>query len=158
MTSKKIIIGQAEEIIFLDDGNVSVVAKVDTGAESSSVWASEIAEDQYGLSFVLFNKHSEHFTGNVLQVKTGEYSQLSVINSFGHKEARYKVTLNVSIHGKNLKAQFTLANRSLMLYPVLIGRELLEDKFIVDVTKGKPFSKAEIELKKKVIEARKAEL
>lgn len=37
MTSKKIIIGQAEEIIFLDDGNVSVIAKVDTGAESSSV-------------------------------------------------------------------------------------------------------------------------
>ncbi len=156
--SDKLIIGQAESIAFLDDNSVSVIAKVDTGAESSSVWASDISEDKTGLNFVLFDNKSEYFTGNCIHAGIGEYSQTNVINSFGHREVRYKVALNVSVHGKNLKAQFTLANRSLMLYPALIGRELLFDKFIVDVTKGKPFSKREIELKKKIIEARKAEL
>lgn len=154
----KLIIGQAESITFLDDNNVSVIAKVDTGAESSSIWASAISEDKGGLSFVLFDKNSEYFTGNTIHLGVGEYSQTNVINSFGHREVRYKVGMHVSVLGKKIIAQFTLANRSLMLYPALIGRELLFDKFVVDVTKGKPFSKSEIELKKKIIESRKAEL
>lgn len=66
-----------------------------------------------------------------------------VANSFGHKELRYKVKLRILVKKRLIKATFTLSNRSSKLYPVLIGRTLLRNKFIVDVAKGTPLRAAE---------------
>ncbi len=108
-------------------------AKVDTGADSSSIWASKITEKDGTLQFALLGPSSDQYSGKV--VKTNEYSKIIVYNSFGTKEVRYKVTLTVNLEGKKIRAKFSLANRKLKSYPALIGRRLLHRRFIVDVSK-----------------------
>lgn len=137
------IIGRAEEVDLVDFNILGVPAKVDTGAESSSLWASDITVGKDGLEFTLFAPGYKHYTGQRLTVPPTAYSQTRVANSFGQRETRYKVSLRIRIHGRLIRATVTLADRSSMTYPILIGRRMLNGKFLVDVSTGKPQTDAE---------------
>lgn len=127
-------IGSIELVSLPLDQLVDVPAKVDTGADSSSIWASSIEEKEHRLSFVLFDKSSPFYTGNVLSFE--EYSVIRIRNSFGQTEPRYKVVMSIMLGGRNIRARFTLANRENNKYPILIGRRTISGKFLVDVTKS----------------------
>jgi hypothetical protein len=71
-----------------------------------------------------------------------------VANSFGHREMRYVVKLQLKLGGKTIVGTFTLSDRSKKTYPILIGRKLLNRKFLVDVSKGSPLT--DVENSKKV--------
>lgn len=114
-------------------GVKGVPAKVDTGADSSCVWASNISEDEQGLHFVLFDRSSPYFTGERFTVRSGDYEHVRVASSTGDRQIRYKVVLPVNIQGTEYVINFSLADRTTMAYPVLLGRGFLEDHFIVDV-------------------------
>jgi hypothetical protein len=60
---------------------------------------------------------------------------------------RYVVKLQLKLDDKTIVGTFTLSDRSKKTYPILIGRKLLNRKFLVDVSKGTPLK--EIEEKKK---------
>jgi ribosomal protein S6--L-glutamate ligase len=137
------IIGRAEKIDLRDFKLVEIPAKVDTGADSSSLWVSNILEDQKGLHFVLFDKGSPYFNGEVQHFTKPDYTLTRVANSFGHKELRYKVKLRITVKGRKVRATFTLSDRSLKTYPILLGRRLLQGKFLVDVTNGTPLKEVE---------------
>ncbi|OYX43715.1 hypothetical protein B7Y94_01140 [Candidatus Saccharibacteria bacterium 32-49-12] len=116
-----------------------VPAKVDTGADRSSVWATDVHVDKDGLlSFVLFGPESDYYTGEVIQRKNYKFSV--VRSSNGHAQIRYRVQFSVRIGAKRIKAIFTLADRSANTYPILLGRRTLHKKFVVDV------ARAEVEL------------
>ncbi len=127
------VIGPKTLVSFKKQGILDVPAKIDTGADSSSVWASEIIEKNGTLSFVLFDPQSPWYNGKT--IKTKRYTLRSIKNSFGVAEFRYKVFLNIEINNKKIKAQFTLSDRSNNRFPVLIGRHTLENRFLVDVSK-----------------------
>ncbi len=128
-------IGRAEYVTFPELGIKSVSAKVDTGADSSSVHADNITEDKNGLS--------AHILGSKIQFTPSQYSTIRVENSFGSREDRYKVKLAVRIKGRTIRGTFTLSQRADKTYPVLLGRRLLAGKFVVDVTAGFPQIKKE---------------
>lgn len=131
----KQVIGRHTKVVFLDGGTAAVNAKVDTGADSSSVWASQLRMDEDGtLRFVLFDKHSPYYTGKEIAKK--HYTVKVVRSSNGHEQIRYSVKLRASIEGRRFLATFTLADRSRNVFPVLIGSRLLKGKFLVDVSKG----------------------
>ncbi len=136
-------IGRAEKIMIPSYSNAPIVAKIDTGADLSSIWASNIIEHDGHLEFTLFGDSSEHYTGEVIKVTKGDYRVTRVANSFGHKELRYVVSVSIKMGNRSLKTTFTLSNRANKTYPVLIGRKLLHGKFVVDVTKGTPLIKEE---------------
>lgn len=138
-----IIIGRAEKVELRDFGLADIPAKVDTGADSSSLWVSHIQEDAKGLHFVLFGKDSPYYTGEVQHFTKPDYTLTRVANSFGHKELRYKVKLRITVKGRKVRATFTLSDRSLKTYPILLGRRLLQGKFLVDVANGTPLKDAE---------------
>lgn len=144
MTTKKPLqtIGRAEKVL-LTDWKIEVPAKVDTGAESSSLWATGIVEKKDGLHFMLFGPDSPLYSGAEIIVPKGRYTQTRVTNSFGHKELRYKVKLRIRLKDRKIRATFTLSNRAGMVYPMLIGRRLLYGKFVVDVRSGKPLLEEE---------------
>jgi glutathione synthase/RimK-type ligase-like ATP-grasp enzyme len=127
------IIGRKVHVQFPLYGLVDIPAKIDTGADSSSIWASDIKEENGVLSFRLFDKTSPLFTGEL--ITTRDYKIISVKNSFGVAEYRYKVKLPVVMEGRKMQALFTLADRSRNSHPILIGRKTLRGKFIVDVSK-----------------------
>lgn len=126
-------IGSTELISLTDQAVFDVPAKIDTGADSSAIWATNIREQDGVLSFVLFDKHSPFYSGKVN--KTRDYKLSSIKNSFGTSEFRYKVRLKTKIAGRVVNVRFTLADRSNNRYPVLIGRKTIAGKFLVDVSK-----------------------
>ncbi len=126
-------IGTIELVSLPDDQIQAVPAKIDTGADNSAIWATNVTESGNKLSFILFGKSSSFYTGKVLS--TTEYKIVSVKNSFGKSELRYKVYLKIKLCGRTIRARFTLANRAGSRYPVLIGRRTLHGKFLVDVTR-----------------------
>lgn len=139
--SKLKTIGRTEKVDFPKLGLFQVPAKTDTGADVSSIWASLAEENDGHLKVVLFGKDSPFFSGEVLVFLPDEYTIAIVANSFGEKEIRYRVKLSVRVQGVLIKGSFTLADRSMKSYPILLGRKLLQNKFIVDVRKGIPISK-----------------
>lgn len=135
-------VGQAEQIDILNADLSAVPAKVDTGADSSAIWATGIKERQGVLHFVLFAPESPYYNGK--QLKTRDYTVTTVRNSFGHKEFRYKVSLHIRLGDRVINVRFTLANRQSNRFPVLIGRRTLQGKFLVDVAKNAKKPTAEI--------------
>ena len=150
MTANKVVawrkphIGRAEFVVFPELSNKRVSAKVDTGADSSSIHASRLHEDETGLS--------ANILGSKLHFVPSHYTTTRVENSFGHRETRYKVKLAVKIKGRVIRGTFTLSNRRGKTYQVLLGRRLLAGKFIVDVKAGDPLVKKE-RLHSKLIQA-----
>jgi hypothetical protein len=137
-----ITIGRAERIDIVDFGLLGVPAKIDTGADSSSIWVSQVSEQPDGLQCVLFGPKSHYYTGEIIRIAKS-YSVTRIANSFGHKEVRYKVQLRIRVRDKLIKATFTLADRSTKTYPILLGRRMLHGKFLVDVSQGQPLYEAE---------------
>lgn len=132
----KAIVGRAERIDFPEGDIVGAPAKIDTGAYSSSVWASNIREEQGVLKFVFLGPESPYYSGKECQAT--EFRTVVVENSFGHKEERYSVPVRVRLGSKVVRSNFTLADRSKKTYPVLIGRRLLKGRYLVDVSEGQP--------------------
>ncbi|HMM62197.1 MAG TPA: RimK/LysX family protein [Candidatus Saccharibacteria bacterium] len=115
---------------YVDD----VPAKIDTGADASSIWATNIHINEIGeLTFTLFGKASPFYTGKVIKRKT--YTAVKVRNSTGHEQIRYRTMVPVEIAERRIRVRFNLSDRSVNNYPILIGRRTLSNKFIVDVTK-----------------------
>ena len=112
-----------------------VPAKIDTGADSSSIWASDIKIESGGhLSFTLFGPKSPFYTGK--RVISDDYTAKYVRSSHGDQQVRYQVKLKITLRGHTFKTAFTLANRSRNNFPVLIGRRTLKNKYLVDVSKS----------------------
>lgn len=132
------LIGRAEKVDLPQLSAFKVPAKIDTGADASSVWAHSVKKDGTNLKVTFFGHGSKYYTGEVHTFLPNEYTITRVSNSFGHRELRYKVKLKAAVKGRLIKGTFTLADRSTKLYPILIGRSLIKHKFLVDVTKGSP--------------------
>lgn len=135
------LIGRAEFLKFPDLLSVPVPARIDTGAKTSAIWASGIKETSDGLVFTLFDNGSEWYTGE--QITSKSYTKIAVANSSGFVQERFAVKLRVVLDGRTIKATFTLADRSSQVYPVLVGRNILRGKFIVNVKLGKPLIQRE---------------
>ena len=116
------------------EGYKSIPAKIDTGADSSSIWASHIEVNQDGiLSFQLFDEKSPFYTGETLKRK--DFKVAVIRSSSGHEQIRYRVHFSLTLSGRKIRALFNLSDRSKNNFPVLIGRRTISGKFLVDVTK-----------------------
>ncbi len=135
------LIGRAENVSFPEFNLMDVPARIDTGARTSAVWASDIKEENGKLSFVFFGEGNPFYTGERVTFET--YEEQVVASSNGMAEQRFKVKLLIKIKGRKIRASFTLANRATQVYPMLIGRNVLLGKFIVDVKRGKTQFRAE---------------
>lgn len=128
----KVIIGRSEVLTFVGTDANNVPAKTDTGAYRSAVHATNISVDENDiLSFDLLGGHP--VCGAMThRITAEEYKKVWVANSFGEREERYEVKLKVKLGPKVFHARFTLADRSKKIYPILLGRKLLNHRFLVD--------------------------
>lgn len=136
--SKKypVIIGRAE-VIDLVDIALGVPSKIDSGAYRSSIHASDIQVVKKDNTEVLKCKLLGHPCSPVARpFETSDFSSLPVKNSTGDVEERFEVKLRIKIGPKIFTTSFTLSDRSNNIYPVLIGRKALLDRFLVDVSRA----------------------
>lgn len=126
-------IGTIEFVSLPDDNIEHVPAKVDTGADNSAIWASNMHLEDGKLLFNFFAPGSAFYSEE--PVVTNAFRTTTVKNSFGQKEFRYKIQLRVRVGDHTLRRWFTLADRSRNAYPILLGKNFLRNMFIVDVSK-----------------------
>lgn len=131
----KQIIGMTDLVDFPDLKLVNVQAKVDTGAFTSALHCKDVQLVRLGLrrklSFWLIDKTGEP----AHQFYSDQFSQRMIRNSFGVAELRYVIKTRIVLFGRIIRAEFTLADREQLKNPVLLGRKLLRNRFIVDVSK-----------------------
>lgn len=130
----KRVIGAFEPISLPDFNLFDVVAKIDTGATTGSLHATQIEEivletGEKALSFLPYGKKPA--------VKVMSYRQKDIRSSNGELSTRYVIPTTVVIEGVQYPIRLTLADRSLMKKGILIGRRFLRRHgFVVDVKRG----------------------
>lgn len=127
----KQIIGRTDIVNFPDLNLYNIKVKIDTGAYTSAIHCERIIEEEKVLKcFFHDEKHPNYSEEPVLFTN---YSTTGVKSSNGIKENRFKIKTTIQIFGKTYKINLTLSTRDDMRFPVLIGRQFLKRKFLVDV-------------------------
>lgn len=134
-TMARTILGGLENV-FLDPPGMEFSARIDTGAQTSSLHALDIVEfERDGKPFVKFNMiHPE--TKEKIQL-TRRLRRYVRVKELGNRESQRRpvVRMRVVLADIDERINFTLENRSRFKHQVLIGRNLLQDLAIVDVSK-----------------------
>lgn len=129
------LVGRVEQVFF-QGPEVLMPARIDTGAKTSSLDARNIQDfERDGEEWVRFELHLREGESHITLERPRSRGVRIVSASAEDAERRHVVEMRVSLGDVTQKAEFTLADRTGMEYPVLIGRNVLQDLMIVDVSK-----------------------
>lgn len=129
---EKQTIGRIEFVSFPELGEKYIEAKIDTGAYTTALHCHDIRMYDDVLYFKLLSPAHEGYTGK--ELKFTEFRKKEIKNSFGDTEERFIIKTKIKIGERIIKSFISLTDRGTMRYPVLIGRKLLKNKFVVDVS------------------------
>lgn len=112
----KTVIGLVEPItIYTKDGvKKTIMAKIDTGASKSSVDINLAS-----------------------QLKLGPIVKSKLVKSASGNKVRPVIESTISLAGKKMEEEFTLADRWHMKYRVLIGQNVLRHNYLIDASRKK---------------------
>ena len=127
-------IGWREWVALPGLGISAVKAKVDTGARSSSIHALNVEIFRRdGKAHVRFAVHPfQRDTKTTVQVEAPLLEHRRVRSSGGHETVRPVVVTEVELLGKRWKIELTLANRVTMGFRMLLGRQAVCGRFVID--------------------------
>lgn len=109
---EKIIVGLYEQVRIISkdkEPSDEYTSRIDTGATKSSI--DMMLAGKLNLGPIIRTKYVKNANGNKL---------------------RPIIEVEIDIAGKKIKSEFTLADRSHMKYPILIGQNILTKGFIID--------------------------
>lgn len=134
MPENKIILGSEEWCSFPEIGIPAIKARVDSGAKTSALHAINIAP------FVKDDINWVKFDINPIQnnLKTVIHCEALLIDkrivksSSGFREQRYVIQTNINIGNETWSIEMTLTNRDSMGFRMLLGREAMSGRILVD--------------------------
>ena len=127
------ILGRSDRVNLPGLGLVNIHAKIDTGAFTSSLHCSRAEVVNGELEFILLDDEHPEFTWMKFVFK--EFTEREIKNSFGVAEKRFVINTTVKIYDEEILAEFSLSDRDALRFPILLGRKILRDRFLIDVTK-----------------------
>jgi hypothetical protein len=125
-----IVIGWREKVSLPQLGVGTFSAKIDTGARSAALHATDIERDDHHVTFVLPLPKRRHHCRLPLK------GMRKVKSSSGHTETRAVVETDVKIGKLILRMEVTLTDRTDMGVAMLIGRSSIGHDFLVHPTKA----------------------
>ena len=118
------------EWVFLPSYNdFKLKAKIDTGARTSAIHATNIQIYQKDSSEMV--KFQIYQSQSFLDIDTELISYKKIKSSFGQTEIRPTVHMKIQIGKEIWLTEITLAHRANLTYPMLIGRNSLNKKHII---------------------------
>jgi len=119
------------ESVRLSPGDVEVKAKLDTGAKMSSLSCNCLTPfERNGEKWIRFSVEGKD--GTLASFERRVVGRIKIKRHFGHVQERPVVTLGICLGGVYKLARVNLIDRSGFRYPMLIGRNELQQHFIVD--------------------------
>jgi hypothetical protein len=126
---EKIVIGGIEEVVLLP-WRVRLPARIDTGAAKSSLDAQDLKVQDEMVEFKLPKKHG----GLKLRLPIIEWRHVRTPEGL---EPRPIVELEICLGSRRIRTEVNLADRSMVKYPLILGRNFLKENYIVDVKRRK---------------------
>ncbi|RVU32878.1 30S ribosomal protein S6--L-glutamate ligase [Neptunomonas marina] len=134
MTIEKNLCGAEEWCKFPQLAIPAIKARVDSGAKTSAIHALNIQPFQRdGVSWVRFDVCPlQDNRKTLVNCEAPIFDRRSVKSSSGSSEKRYVIKTSIAIGDQSWDVELTLANRDAMGYRMLLGREAMSGKLIVD--------------------------
>ena len=133
----KLVIGRIDKVDLQELHISELDAKIDTGAYSSAIHYNHAEviemEGKKVLRFSLLDpSHPEH-NGKIFLAE--DFDERDVKSSFGDSESRFVIHTSILIYGHIFTTDISLSNRGNLKFPLLLGRQLLSQGFLVDVNR-----------------------
>lgn len=120
------------EPVFLVDADFTLEAKLDTGADNSSLSATRIRRVRVGGDhFVRYSIRNPE-TDETLSIRSPYIRTTRIRNHSGTSQRRRVVELTVCLGNHSRKIEVNLVDRNEFDYPMLLGRSALQGIGIVD--------------------------
>ncbi len=115
-----------------------IKAKIDSGARTSSLHAADIQvitdRGAPHVSFVVYPE--QHRSEPAIACIAAVFDERQVTSSNGHRELRYIIQVEVSLSGATWPIELSLTNRDSMGFRMLLGREALRRRVLVDTSRS----------------------
>ncbi len=136
--SKKIIIGSIEVCDLPDIGITDLQIRVDTGAKTSSLHVDNLEKfSKNGKPWVRFDIHPDVYNiAKVTRCESPLHDVRSIKSSNGASEERYVINTLMRLGDRSWPIDITLTDRSDMSYLMLLGRQGMEKRVLVDPSKN----------------------
>ena len=138
LITKKLIIGKEEWCALPDLTIPAIKAKIDSGARTSALHASNIrlftSRGEKWVSFDVRPLQKDRRT--TVSCRARLVDQRQVKSSSGHTEKRPVIETSIRIGGVTETIQLTLTNRDAMGYRMLLGREAMQGRMLIDPAKS----------------------
>ena len=130
----KVIAGWIEKISLTEQPPI-LIAKLDTGAKTSSIHAINVEQfKEKDKRWVRFDLLLEDVNDkqHTIHMEVPRVRRVRIKNTDGDHDQRAVVELEICFDGRKHVTEFTLADRSEYIYDVLLGRKFLQGIAIVD--------------------------
>ena len=130
----KLLIGRFEWCALPQLAVPAIKAKIDTGAKTSAIHAFNIAPFfEAGVACVKYDIHPLQSDDNhIIRCVSEVIDKRYIMSSNGHKEQRYVIATQIKLGGSMWPIELTLSNRDPLRFRLLLGREALNHKVIID--------------------------
>lgn len=128
------VIGWREWVALPELGIDHIKVKVDTGARTSSLHAFDLEETaREGIVVVRFTIHPEQRRAHPeIPAELPLVARRRVRDSGGRSELRPVVETEIALHGRRWPIELTLTRRDAMGFRMLLGRQAIRHRFVVD--------------------------
>ncbi len=139
------IIGWREWVGLPELGIPQIKAKVDTGARTSALHAFALQPQIIdGKPKIRFDIHPlQHNTERVITCIADVVDKRVVTDSGGHREERFVIQTIIQLGNISWPIEITLTEREDMLFRMLLGRNALRKRFVVNPARSFLTSKAQ---------------
>lgn len=136
--SSRPTIGWREWVALPELGVEALKVKVDTGARSSALHAFDARSfEQNGVEYVRFTIHPrQRDTSESVEAECPVIARRWVTTSSGHRTRRPVIRTPIELLGQVWPIEVTLTNRDAMGFRMLLGRQAIHRRFLVDVSKS----------------------
>jgi ribosomal protein S6--L-glutamate ligase len=130
----KVVVGSEEWCAFPELGLPAVKARVDSGAKTSSIHAFNILKFRRdGENWVSFEVHPlQNSRRMIVRCERPIIDKRLVKSSSGISETRYVISAAIMAGNLSWDIELTLANRDSMGFRMLLGREAMKGRMLVD--------------------------
>jgi hypothetical protein len=132
------IIGWREVLVLPELGIEKIKAKIDSGARTSALHAFDLDyftyENQEMVKFKVHPHQKDSHTTITAYARLLEHRE--VTNSGGHTQLRPVIKTVVKLGLYQWEIELTLTNRDVMGFRMLLGRQALKKRFLIDSSRS----------------------
>lgn len=144
------IVGWREMLCLPELSSHRIPAKIDTGARTSSLHATDIERfERNGQRWLRFQLDIGEGQSEPVICEVPRADRRVITSSNGEAQERPIIKTMLQLGNQSFRAEFSLADRSDMRFPILVGRTALRKRFLV--ASGRSYLQSTAEERKRML-------